>query len=85
MNFLRAAVNARRLDKGEDEIDQLEFVKMVRAKAKDLSIDDEMLNGLLMSGFRAVRRNAMKFCRWRYSNHNWRFLMRLTPGLMLMR
>ena len=48
MSFLRAAVNARHLDKGEDEIDQLEFVKMVRAKAKDLSIDDEMLRRCLL-------------------------------------
>ena len=51
MSFLRAAVNARRLDKGEDEIDQLEFVKMVRAKAKDLSIDDEMLKRAVNVGF----------------------------------
>ena len=29
MSFLRAAVNARRIDAGEDEIDQLEFVKSV--------------------------------------------------------
>ena len=38
MSFLRAAVNARRIVAGEDEIDQLEFVKLVRAKAKHLSI-----------------------------------------------
>ena len=43
MSFLRASVNARRIDAGEDEIDQLEFVKLVRAKAKHLSINDEML------------------------------------------
>ena len=30
MSFLRAAVNARRIEAGEDEIDQLEFVKLVR-------------------------------------------------------
>ena len=51
MSFLRAAVNARRLDKGQDEIDQLEFVKMVRAKSKDLSIDDEMLKRAVNVGF----------------------------------
>ena len=51
MSFLRAAVNARRLKEGEDEIDQLEFVKMVRAKAKDLSIDDEMLKRPVNVGF----------------------------------
>jgi Fe-S cluster assembly ATP-binding protein len=51
MSFLRAAVNARRLEEGEDEIDQLEFVKMVRAKAKDLSIDGEMLKRAVNVGF----------------------------------
>ena len=51
MSFLRAAVNARRIDAGEDEIDQLEFVKMVRAKAKHLSINDEMLKRAVNVGF----------------------------------
>ena len=51
MSFLRAAVNARRLEGGEDEIDQLEFVKMVRAKSKDLSIDGEMLKRPVNVGF----------------------------------
>ena len=51
MSFLRAAVNARRIDAGEDEIDQLDFVKMVRAKAKHLSINDEMLRRAVNVGF----------------------------------
>ena len=42
MSFLRAAVNSRRISAGQDEIDQLAFVKLVRAKAKHLSISDEM-------------------------------------------
>lgn len=51
MNFLRAAVNARRIDSGEEEIDQLDFVKMVRAEAKHLSINDEMLKRAVNVGF----------------------------------
>ena len=51
MSFLRAAVNARRIDAGDDEIDQLEFVKMVRAKAKNLSINDDMLRRAVNVGF----------------------------------
>ncbi|NDA09082.1 MAG: ATP-binding cassette domain-containing protein, partial [Alphaproteobacteria bacterium] len=31
MSFLRGAVNARRRENGEDDIDNLEFVKLVRA------------------------------------------------------
>ena len=51
MSFLRAAVNARRIEAGEDEIDQLEFVKLVRAKAKHLSINDVMLKRAVNVGF----------------------------------
>merc|ERR1739841_332315 len=51
MSFLRAAVNARRIDAGDDEIDQLEFVTMVRAKAKNLSINDDMLKRAVNVGF----------------------------------
>ena len=64
MSFLRAAVNARRIDAGEDEIDQLEFVKLVRAKAKHLSINDEMLKRLSMLVFLAVRKSVMRFYKW---------------------
>jgi Fe-S cluster assembly ATP-binding protein len=51
MSFLRAAVNARLREKGEDEVDQLAFVKMVRAKAKALGVDDEMLKRAVNVGF----------------------------------
>ena len=51
MSFLRAAVNARLREKGEDEVDQLAFVKMVRAKAKDLGVGDEMLKRAVNVGF----------------------------------
>lgn len=51
MGFLRAAVNARRIDAGEKEVDQLEFVKMVRAKAKHLNINDDMLKRAVNVGF----------------------------------
>jgi len=51
MGFLRAAVNARRLEAGEAEIDQLEFVKMVRAKAAGLGINDDMLKRAVNVGF----------------------------------
>ncbi|MEL0205809.1 MAG: Fe-S cluster assembly ATPase SufC [Alphaproteobacteria bacterium] len=51
MSFLRAAVNARRLEAGEEEVDQLAFVKMVRAKARDLGISDDMLKRAVNVGF----------------------------------
>tara|TARA_B100000963_G_scaffold26465_1_gene19777 strand:+ start:11602 stop:12354 length:753 start_codon:yes stop_codon:yes gene_type:complete len=51
MAFLRAAVNARKRDAGKDEVDQLEFVKMVRAEAKNLGIKDDMLKRPVNVGF----------------------------------
>jgi len=51
MAFLRAAVNARLREAGQDEVDQLEFVKMVRAEAKGLGIKDDMLERAVNVGF----------------------------------
>jgi Fe-S cluster assembly ATP-binding protein len=51
MTFLREAVNARRKAAGEDEIDAMGFLKMVRAKAKTLGVTDEMLKRAVNVGF----------------------------------
>ena len=51
MTFLREAVNAKRKYAGEDEIDAMQFLKMVRAKAKMLKIGDEMLKRPVNVGF----------------------------------
>lgn len=51
MAFLRAAVNARLREADKDEVDQLEFVKMVRAEAKKLGIKDDMLKRAVNVGF----------------------------------
>ena len=51
MAFLRAAVNARLREQGEDEVDQLDFVKLVRAKANELGIKDDMLKRAVNVGF----------------------------------
>ena len=51
MTFLRTAVNAQRKARGEDELSAGEFLKLVRAKAKDLEIDAEMLKRPVNVGF----------------------------------
>ena len=51
MTFLRAAVNARLREEGKDEVDQLAFVKLVRAKAKELGVSDDMLKRAVNVGF----------------------------------
>jgi len=51
MTFLRTAVNAQRKARGEAELSAGEFLKVVRAKAKELDIDADMLKRPVNVGF----------------------------------
>ena len=51
MTFLKTAVNAQRKARGEEELDAVRFLKLVRAKAAELKITDEMLKRPLNVGF----------------------------------
>lgn len=51
MTFLRTAVNAQRKARGEEELSAGEFLKVVRAKAKELQIDADMLKRPVNVGF----------------------------------
>jgi Fe-S cluster assembly ATP-binding protein len=49
--FLKAAVNALRKHRGEVELDAVEFMQFVRAKAKLLGMEPEMLSRSVNEGF----------------------------------
>jgi len=49
--FLKEALNAIRRFHGEDELDALQFVKMVRKKTEELGISDDMLKRAVNVGF----------------------------------
>lgn len=51
MTFLRTAVNAQRKARGEEELSAGDFLKEVRARAKDLKIDADMLKRPVNVGF----------------------------------
>jgi len=51
MTFLRTAVNSQRKMRGEEELNAAEFLKVVRAKAKDLKINADMLKRPVNVGF----------------------------------
>ena len=51
MTFLRTALNAQRKARGEAEVSAGDFLKLVRAKAKTLQIDAEMLKRPVNVGF----------------------------------
>lgn len=49
--FLRAAVNAKRTAKGEEEISSMEFMKFIREKVKLLGLKDDLLQRSVNEGF----------------------------------
>ncbi|MDX1712055.1 MAG: Fe-S cluster assembly ATPase SufC [Rhodovibrionaceae bacterium] len=49
--FLKEAVNAIRKTKGESALDAMQFMKMMRAKCKELGMSEEMLRRAVNSGF----------------------------------
>lgn len=49
--FLRAALNSVRKYRGQDELDAMDFLKLVREKARLVEIDDKLLNRSLNEGF----------------------------------
>ena len=51
MTFLRTALNAQRKARGEDEMSAADFLKLIRAKAKELKIDADMLKRPVNVGF----------------------------------
>ncbi|MGD1955424.1 MAG: Fe-S cluster assembly ATPase SufC [Sphingomonadales bacterium] len=61
MNFLRTAMNSIRKYKGEEDISAGDFLKLIRAKAKDLGMDAEMLKRSVNVGFSGgeKKRNEM--------------------------
>ena len=51
MTFLRTAVNAQRKARGEEEMSSSDFLKTIRARAKELDIDADMLKRPVNVGF----------------------------------
>jgi len=51
VNFLKTAVNAVRRYHGRPELDAMQFMKMARAKAKELGVPEEMLKRAVNTGF----------------------------------
>ena len=61
MSFLRAALNAIRTHRGENTIDAIDFLKLIREKAKLLEMDDALLKRAVNVGFSGgeKKRNEM--------------------------
>jgi Fe-S cluster assembly ATP-binding protein len=51
MTFLKTALNSQRRQRGEPDLDAVNVLKLVRAKAKTLNVSEEMLKRALNVGF----------------------------------
>ena len=60
MTFLRASVNAVRKKRGEKELTTPEFMRLVKAKAAELGVKDEMLKRPLNVGFSGGEKKRME-------------------------
>ena len=49
--FLKAALNALRKSRGEEELDAMDFLELVKAKLKPLKMDESMLQRAVNEGF----------------------------------
>ncbi len=49
--FLKTSLNSIKKSRGEKELDAIEFLKLVKQKAKDLKFDEKILNRQLNVGF----------------------------------
>ena len=49
--FLKAAMNAIRKSKGEEELDAMDFLELIKAKLKPLRMDESMLQRAVNEGF----------------------------------
>ena len=49
--FLKAALNALRKNRGEEELDAMDFLELVKAKLKPLKMDESMLTRAVNEGF----------------------------------
>lgn len=61
MTFLKTALNSQRKARGETELDAMAFLKLIRAKAKELGMSEDMLKRSVNMGFSGgeKKRNEM--------------------------
>ena len=65
MNFLRTALNSQRKTRGQEELNPADFLKLVRAIAKDLEISEEMMKrpvNVGASGGEKKRNEILQMC-----------------------
>ena len=81
MTFLKAAMNAQAKKRGEKEFSTPDFLKRVRAAAKNLSIDPDMLKRPLNVGFSGGEKKRMEILQMALLNPRYGVLDETDSGL----
>ena len=59
-SFLKQSINAVRKARGEDPLDAMEFLKLVRAKLKELGVGEDMIKRAVNTGFSGGEKKRME-------------------------
>jgi len=63
-NFLKTALNEIRKYRGEETLDAMDFLSMMKEKAKLVDIDISFIQRSLNEGFSGGEKREMKYSRW---------------------
>ena len=65
-NFLKQSLNSILKFRGEQELDTISFMKLLKQEASSLNIRPEMLKRFVNVGFSGGEKNDSKQCKWLY-------------------
>ena len=63
--FLKTSINSIRKQRGEDELDALALLKLMKTKCAELGIKDDMMKRAVNVGFSGGEKSVTKFFKWR--------------------
>lgn len=75
-NFIKTAVNEIRKYRGQDPLDAVAFLKMMKEKMGLMNIDQSLLSRPLNEGFSGGEKNVTRFSRWPCYNLSLLFSMK---------
>ena len=80
-NFLKTSLNSVRKANGEDELDTLSFLKLVKEKSSELGIDEKILSRQLNVGFSGGEKKKNEILQMKILNPNLCILDETDSGL----
>ena len=80
-NFLKTSLNSIRKSKGEEELDTLAFLKLVKEKSSELGIDEKILSRQLNVGFSGGEKKKNEILQMKILDPNFSILDETDSGL----